>query len=390
MSGAETDSRRLDDYVAELRQWVSIETFSRDRDAVERLLRMVAQSCTDAGLAVEWAGGGDGACRTLLARGGPATAGPGILVLAHLDTVHPEGTLESALPWRIESDRLYGPGIYDMKGSALMALSAWRRLRETGQSPEVPVTFLFSPDEEIGSPSSRSVIESEARNALATLVVEPARDGGKIVTARKGVARFVITATGKPAHSGSNFELGRNAISEIARQIPALDALTDLDAGITVNVGTISGGTSPNTIAAHCLIEVDVRVQRLDHVEPTLAAIRSLRPRDPDVVLSIEGDLNRPPFDASEGSRALFRHARNLAAGLGIDLIGISAGGGSDGNFTAAMDVPTLDGLGVDGAGAHTLDEHIILSSVVPRIDLFAELLRTISAKSISIDEVAS
>lgn len=370
-------SSRLTDYVAELNEWVSIETPSAERKSVARLLELVAAQCARSGLCVEWAGGGDGACHTLLARGGPAGPGPGILVLAHLDTVHPCGTLQSALRWRIEGDRLYGPGVYDMKGSALMALAAWCRLRETGRSSKVPVTFLFSPDEEIGSPSSRAVIEDEARRALAALVVEPARDGGKIVTSRKGVARFVITASGHAAHSGSNFELGRSAVSEIAAHIPTIEALTDVERGITVNVGTIRGGTSPNTVPAHCRIEVDIRLQRLDQVEPTLAAIRSLTPRDPDVTLEITGELNRPPFDHGPESQRLFYHARTVAAALGIELVGMAAGGASDGNFTSAIGVPTLDGLGVDGAGAHTLEEHILLSSVVPRIDLFASLLET-------------
>lgn len=376
-------SPRLSAYLAELGEWVSIETPSADREAVARLLRLVSQSCAEAGLAVQWAGGGDGACETLIARGGPRTSAPGILVLAHLDTVHPQGTLGSALPWRIDGDRLYGPGVYDMKGSALMALAAWRRLAETGRTSRVPVTFLFSPDEEIGSPSSRAVIEREARNTLAVLVVEPARDGGKIVTSRKGVARFTIKATGRAAHSGTNFELGRSAINEIAAQIPLLNGLTDIAEGITVNVGIISGGTSPNTVAEHCRIEVDVRLQRMEQVEPVLAAIRSLTPRDPDVALDIAGGLNRPPFDHAGGSRLLFRHAREIAAGQGIKLEGVAAGGASDGNFTAAMGIPTLDGLGVDGAGAHTLDEHILLSSVVARIDLFAAFLERIGADSV-------
>lgn len=368
-------SQRLSDYLAELHEWVSIETPSADREAVARLLHRVAARCTEAGLAVEWAGGGDGACPTLLARSSPAPLSQGILVLAHVDTVHAKGTLESRLPWRIKGDRLYGPGVYDMKGSALMALAAWRQLAETGRSSKVPVTFLFSPDEEIGSPSSREVIEREARNALAALVVEPARDGGRIVISRKGVARFVITATGRAAHAGVNFELGRSAISEIAAQIPLLDGLTDIADGITVNVGTISGGTGPNTVAEHCRVEVDVRLQRMEQVEPVLGAIRSLKPRNPDIKLEITGELNRPPFDHDTGSQALFRHARAVAAELGIDLVGVSTGGASDGNFTAAMGIPTLDGLGVDGAGAHTLEEYILLSSVVPRIDLFTRLL---------------
>lgn len=383
-------SQRLSNYLAELREWVSIETPSADRIAVTRLLQLVSVRCAESHLMVEWAGGGDGACLTLLARGGPNTSSPGILVLAHLDTVHPTGTLETRLPWRVDGDRLYGPGVYDMKGSALMALSAWRHLVAAGRSSKVPVTFLFSPDEEIGSPSSRAIIEREAKNALATFVVEPARDGGKIVTSRKGVARFVITAKGRAAHSGTNFEKGRNAISEIAAQIPLLDGLTNLAEGITVNVGMIEGGTNANTIADYCRIVVDVRLQRMEQAEPVLAAIRSLKPLNRDIKLDIMGELNRPPFGYGPGSQALFRHARATAADLGIDLVGVSAGGASDGNFTAALGIPTLDGLGVDGAGAHTLEEHILLSSVVPRIDLFAALLERTDLANASSDSSKS
>lgn len=368
-------SQRLQHYLAELRQWVEIETPTSDRIAVSSLLERVAGSCGEAGLAVEWAGGEGGAPKTLIARGDADGDKPALLVLAHLDTVHPTGSLAKDLPWRIDGDRLYGPGVYDMKGSALMALCAWRRLRASGRRPGTPVTFLFSPDEEIGSPSSRAVIEQEARKAFAAFVVEPARDGGKIVLTRKGVARFTITATGRAAHAGTNFEDGRNAISEMAAQIAALDAITDIGEGITVNVGVIGGGTGPNTIAETCVIEVDVRLNRDEQVAPVINAIRSLTSRNPDVTLRVEGGLNRPPFVHGPASQAMFARARHVAARQGIDLVGVHAGGGSDGNFTAALGLPTLDGLGVDGYGAHSNREHIVLSSVLPRIDLFCELL---------------
>lgn len=375
---------RLDAFLGELHQWVSLETPSIDHASVAALGDIVARSCAQAGLAVERVALEGGNPDLILARGGANSGEPGLLVLAHLDTVHPTGTLARSLPWRREGDRLYGPGIYDMKASALMALEAWRRLGVQGRHSASPVTFLFSPDEEIGSQASRPVIEAEARRAFATLVVEPARDGGKIVVGRKGVARFDVAVSGVPAHSGGYFEKGRSAISEMARQIPVLEGLTDLATGITVNVGTIKGGTSPNTVPAECSVQVDVRLQRMDQVEPIVAAIRSLRPIGRDVTVKVSGGLNRPPFFPDDGSRALFAHARRVASGHGIDLVGIHSGGASDGNFTSALGVPTLDGLGVDGDGAHTLDEYILVSSVLPRTDLFAELLATTTPAAIS------
>lgn len=374
---------RLDDYLDELLRWVAIETPSADREALSALGAVVAQSCAEGGLEVERVGLGAGRGGVILARGGTNNGQAGLLVLAHLDTVHPTGTLHGVLSWRREGDKLYGPGIYDMKGSALMALSAWRQLRREGRLPAAPVTFLFSPDEEVGSPASRTIIEDQARCAFAALVVEPARDGGKIVTGRRGVARFTVTVSGVAAHSGGSFAQGRSAIAEMARQIPQIEGLTDLEAGITVNVGTISGGSSANTVPARCTAEVDVRLQRLDQVQGVLSAIHSLCPIGRDVQIHVSGGLSRPPFFPDEGSRALFRHARQVASSCGIDLLGVHSGAASDGNFTAALGVATLDGLGVDGAGAHTLDEHIVLSSVLPRIDFFAELLATTTAAAV-------
>ncbi|HTJ56077.1 MAG TPA: M20 family metallopeptidase [Devosiaceae bacterium] len=372
-------------YLQELRSWVEIETPTADSEAVNRLGAIIARSAEQAGLAVERLPGAPGLGDLILARGGRQTEAPGLLVLAHMDTVHPKGTLERDLPWRLDGDRQYGPGIYDMKGSALLALQAWRDISAAGRAPNHPVTFLFSPDEEVGSPGSRPIIEAEARRAFATFVVEPARDGGKIVVGRKGIARFTITAQGVPAHSGSNFEQGRSAIREMARQLLDLEALTDLEQGLTVSVNTIAGGSSPNTIAGNCAITVDVRLKRPDQGDLILSRIRSIKPYDPDVTIKVEGGLNRPPFFPDIPANRLFDHARRLAARSGIDLVGVEAGGASDGNFAAASGTPTLDGLGVDGAGAHTLDEYILISSIAPRIQLFGDLLAETTAGDVEV-----
>jgi glutamate carboxypeptidase len=365
----------VDRFLDELRTWIEIETPTHDREAVNRLGTLIEKTCRVGGLIVDKVPGAPGLGDTIRARSMAPDGRKGLLVLAHFDTVHPAGTLADGLPWRLEGDRLYGPGTSDMKACGLLVIEAWRTIRAEGSVPAYPITFLFTPDEEIGSPGSRAIIEEEARNAFAVLVVEAARDGGKIVTARKGVARFTVKAEGVASHAGTAFEKGHSAISEMARQIVHLDGLVDMEKGITLNVGLIEGGTAPNTVAQFCTIEVDVRVRTLDQAEPIVKAIHAIRPHDPNVRLTVEGGLNRPPFFPDAGSTALFEHARKLAAPIGIDLVGIHAGGGSDGNFTAALGVPTLDGLGVDGAGAHTLQEHIFVSSIEPRVDLFAALL---------------
>ncbi|WP_311028003.1 M20 family metallopeptidase [Mesorhizobium koreense] len=365
----------VDHFLDELKTWIEVETPTHDREAVNRLGTLIEKTCRAEGLIVDRVSGAPGLGDTIRARSIAPNGRKGLLVLAHFDTVHPTGTLADGLPWRRDGDRLYGPGTSDMKACGLLTIEAWRTIRAEDRVPDHPITFLFTPDEEIGSPGSRGVIEAEARNAFAVLVVEAARDGGKIVTARKGVARFTVKAEGVASHAGTAFDKGASAISEMARQIAYLDSLVDIGRGITLNVGLIDGGTAPNTVAQFCTIEVDVRVRTLDQAEPIVKAIHGIKPHNPNVRLTVEGDLNRPPFFPDAGSTALFEHARKLAAPIGIDLVGIHAGGGSDGNFTAALGVPTLDGLGVDGAGAHTLQEHIFISSVEPRVDLFAALL---------------
>jgi glutamate carboxypeptidase len=357
-----------------IRSWVAIETPTGAVERIARLVAMVEAEAQAAGLATERIAGLGGKGEVLLARAEGRSAGPGILVLAHLDTVHPVGTLEKVNSWRVEGERAYGPGGYDMKAGAYMALAAWRLLRARGGRPVLPLTIVWVTDEEIGTPAGRPVIERLAKDSRYALVVEPARDGGKVVTSRRGVGRFVVRARGRPSHSGSRHGDGRSAIKEMAHQILALEAMTDADAGLSVNVGTIRGGTTPNTVPEHCEIQVDLRISTLPQAETAVARIRGLKAKDPDVKLAIEGDVTRPPFDPSPAGRALFERARAIAAPLGIDLQDVSTGGGSDGNFTAAMGVATLDGLGADGDGAHTGWEHLLIPSLVPRTRLLAAL----------------
>jgi glutamate carboxypeptidase len=322
--------------------------------------------------------GRDGFADNLIVRNQAAGEGPGIVILSHIDTVHPVGTLNGALPFRRDGDRLYGPGLFDMKGGAYLALEAFRQVA-LAKSAKLPVTFVFTPDEEVGSPTSRPIIEREAKGARYVLVTEPARDGGKVVTARKGVGRFIVTTTGVPAHSGARHQDGRSAIKEMARQVLAIEEMTDYSRGITTTVGKILGGTAPNVVPEHCSITADLRVRDAATGREMEAKILGLKPVDPDVKLTVTGGMNRPPFEKSPAIAALLRHAQGCARDIGFELADTPmTGGGSDGNFTAFMGVATLDGLGIDGDGAHTHWEHALVSSIEPRLRLMQRLLETL------------
>jgi len=244
-------------------------------------------------------------------------------------------------------------------------------------SAKLPVTYLFTPDEEVGSPTSRHLIEAEAKKARYVLVTEPACDGGKIVTARKGVGRFEVFITGMPAHSGSRPQDGRSAIRELANVIGTLEAMTDLKRGVTVNVGVVRGGSKPNVIPESAYAEVDLRVMSLADAEEFVAKILGLKSRSEGVTVQVVGGLNRPPYEKSNAGAALFEHARSLAAEIGFELVDTFTGGGSDGNFTAPL-TATLDGLGVDGEGAHTHTEQLYISSIEPRARLMHRLFQTL------------
>jgi glutamate carboxypeptidase len=366
----------LPSLLAELRAWVEIETPSRDAARVNTLVDRVEVRARAAGLSVLRTPGTLGFGDILSVSTTGAATGGQVLVLAHLDTVHPAGTLDRDLSWREEGDRIYGPGIYDMKSGALMALEALILASGRAAKP-LAVEIMFMPDEEVGSRSSRPAIEAAAAGASHVLVVEPARDGGEIVVARKGVGMIDIVIRGRSSHAGTRPLDGRSAIREAAKIVLALEALNDAGRGITVTVGTIQGGTTRNVVPAECSLEVDLRLPDAAAAAEILAAVKALRPSDPDIVLTVTGGLNRPPFTQSEASRDLFDRAARLAEPLGLTLVGQTTGGGSDGNFTAALGVPTLDGLGADGAGAHTLQEYILADSVAVRTALLANLMLT-------------
>lgn len=359
-----------------IRRWVEIETPTDAPDRVNRLADVVADGYRGLPVAIERIAGHSGCGDHLVVRSSWGQPLPGILVLSHLDTVHPIGFIER-LPFHVKGDSAFGPGIYDMKGGAYLAFHAFRELCLGGEIPPLGITHLYVSDEEIGSPTSRALIEAEGRKAKYVLVTEPARDGGKIVTSRKGVARFEVFIKGVPSHAGTRPQDGRSAVRELGNIIQTLEAMNDLARGVTVNVGVVRGGTKPNVIPEEAYAEIDMRVPTLADAAALVPKILHLTSRTEGVSVKVIGELNRPPFEKTSAGAALFEHARKLAAEIGFELRDSYSGGGSDGNFTAPF-TATLDGLGVDGEGAHTNYEQIYISSIEPRTRLLCRLYQTL------------
>lgn len=359
-----------------IRRWVEIETPTEVPEQVNKLVSIVAEQYRDLPVTLERVAGVDGCGDHLVARSTWGQDRPGVLVLSHLDTVHPMGFIER-LPFKVEGNSAFGPGIYDMKGGAYIAYHAFRALCATADDSPLGITHVFTSDEEIGSPTSRALIETEGRKAKYVLVTEPARDGGKIVTGRKGVGRFQAFIKGVPAHAGTRPEDGRSAVRELANVIQALEGMNDLKRGVTVNVGVVRGGTRPNVTPEEAYAEIDLRVPSLKDAEELVGRILGLKSKTEGVTVKVTGELNRPPYEKSNSGAALYEHARTLAAEIGFDLVDTHTGGGSDGNFTAAS-TGTLDGLGVDGKGAHTHYEQLYVSSLEPRARLLYRLYQTL------------
>jgi glutamate carboxypeptidase len=301
-----------------------------------------------------------------------------ILALGHSDTVWPLGTLRT-MPFRQARGRLWGPGVLDMKAGLVFFVFAMHILRELNTPVRRKVVLQVNSDEEVGSPSSRLLTEEVARQSIAVLVLEPGTGlEGKLKTARKGVGDYRITVRGRAAHAGLDFEKGANAVVEMARQVERIAGFTRLNQGITVSPGVIQGGTRSNVVPAECHVEVDVRVPRTAAQRYLERQFASLRPFDKRCGVEVVGGLNRPPMERSAGARRLFRTARALGADLGVTLEESSSGGGSDGNFTAALGVPTLDGLGAVGEGAHAPHESILIHRIADRTALLAKLVATL------------
>lgn len=365
----------------EFTRWlVEQESMSREADATRRIAEKLGEKLATIGGSVELLNDLSYGS-TLRARfnhgGDDAGNGKQLLVVGHLDTVWPIGTL-AARPFRVEADNAFGPGIFDMKSGVMLAAYAMRAIGELGRTTRRQTTLLMTCDEETGSLFSRDIIEEEGRRAGAALVLEPPIPGGTIKTGRKGVGEFELIIRGRPAHAGNDPGAGISAITEMAHQILAINKLNDYERGTTVNVGVARGGVLSNVIAAEAHAFVDMRFKTVDEGDRITQAMANLRPVVDGARLELRGGINRPPLVRTPETGALFDHAKRLASGIGFDLNEGSVGGGSDGNFIAALGVPVLDGLGVDGAGAHAEHEHIIVSDIPRRAALLTRLIETI------------
>jgi len=359
--------------LASLRPWVETESPTYDAAAVNRMMDLATRELAMAGATVERIPGSQGLGDNVRARFHHAKAGaPGILVMGHLDTVHPLGTL-AALPWRIDGERLYGPGVLDMKGGVFVALSAMRALQRAGVATPLPVTFLLTCDEEIGSPSTRDLIEREAARHKYVLVPEPARRDGGVTTGRYAIARYKLTATGRPSHAGARPGAGLSAIREVAHHIIAIDAMSKDES--TLSCGVVRGGQWVNCVAASASFEILNMSKTEVALAETHERLAALEPANPRLRLHLEVGVRRPLWTTSERDFALYEVARSIAGELCFELPHQSSPGGSDGNFTGALGITTLDGLGPRGNGTHTLDEHLLIPSLPERGRLLAGLL---------------
>jgi glutamate carboxypeptidase len=359
--------------LAGLKPWIECESPTFDAAAVNRMMALAARDLAALGAKVETVPGrmnlGDCLRATLPHR---RAGEPGILILGHLDTVHPIGTLEK-LPWRRDGSRCYGPGILDMKGGNFLALEALRQLARAGLETPLPVTILFTSDEEIGSPSTRELIETEAAKHRYVLVPEPGHENGGVVTGRYAIARFNMEATGRPSHAGASLAEGRSAIRTMARKILEIEEMTT--ESCTFSVGVVPGGTWVNCVSTICRAEALSMAKRQSDLDHGVEAMLALSGTHDDVRFDVTRGVTRPVWEPDEATMRLYETARGIARDLGVELTHHSAGGGSDGNFTGAMGIATLDGLGAIGRGYHTLEEYIEVDSLVTRGRLFAGLL---------------
>ena len=369
-----------DEIIEGLLPWVRCESPTGDVAAVNRMMDLAACALERLGARIERTPGKDGFGDIVTGRlsGGEATNSGGILILSHLDTVHMPGTLQGRLTLRRDGDRYYGPGIYDMKGGVRIAMHALEVLRRAGVATRLPVSFMLVPDEEVGSPSSREAIEAEAKRHKYVLVTEPCKNG-VVVTGRFAFQRFWVTVHGRPAHAGANNRLGRSAIRAMAQIVERIEGMTDFERGMTFSVGTIQGGTFVNVMPIECRAQVLSVAPTQAIFEEAYERMKAFEAENDGIRVVVERGPVRPLWEPHRETMALFEKAHDLAAEIGFELKHGSFGGGSDGNFTGALGVATLDGLGVDGAGAHTFEEHLLVSSLVPRCRLFAELLRTLA-----------
>ncbi len=369
---------RQSEIIGLCRELVECESPSDDPAAVARFADLICDKLAGTARMRRFPGGRFGPhvqCEFILPWNQPQGQ---VLVLGHSDTVHPLGSLRS-MPFRNEDGRLWGPGVLDMKAAIASTIFAARALRELDLPMRRGVVLQLNSDEEVGSESSRQLTEDEAKRSVAVLVLEPGTGlEGKLKTARKGVGEYTLKVHGRASHAGLDFAAGASAVLELARQIEAVAAFTDIERGITVNPGVISGGTRTNVVAAEARAEIDIRVLRSKDAVALDRKFHALHPVDARCTLEVEGGLNRPPMERSSGTVRLFRLAQKLAKELDIELEESLSGGGSDGNFTAALGIPTLDGLGAVGEGAHAAHENVLISRLADRTALLVKLLQAL------------
>ena len=365
--------KREGEMIEAIREIVEIESPSYDVERSKTVVLWVENEARKIGLDLEVERiAGEGYGEHLIIRAFPGEEKP-TLLLGHSDTVHPVGTKDQN-PTRIDGDKFYGCGIFDMKANIVLMLEALRYFHETGTRPARPVTIFLSCDEEVGSYSGRALLEKQAARASECFVFEPSA-AGNVKTGRKGTGMYVVKAHGVPAHAGLEPEKGASAILELSRQIERLDTYNNPTAGTTVNVCTMSGGTTTNVIPEHAKCTVDVRFSSMDEAARIDAEIKDLKPFDDRVSVEIIGNINRPPMERTDAVIDLFERARTVAASFDYDLRETQVGGASDGNFVAALGVPVIDGLGITGDGAHTLHEHILMSDIALRATMVTRLL---------------
>ena len=365
-----------DEMLAGLRPWVECESPTFDAQAVNRMMDLASRDLALMGARIERLAGRMGYGDCIRASFPHPTQQPGILICGHLDTVHPVGTLEK-LPWKHDGARCYGPGIFDMKGGNFLSVEAIRQLAKAGIPTNLPITILFTPDEEIGTPSARDIIEAEAARNKYVLIPEPGRADGGVVTGRYAIARFNLEATGRPSHAGATLANGRSAIREMARQLLAIEDMTTEDC--TFSVGVIQGGRWVKCVTTTCTGEALSMAKRQPDLDRGVDAMLAIRATGNDTQFKVTRGVTRPVWEPNAACDALYAHAKTIAASLGFDIPPQSAPGGSDGNFTGALGIATLDGLGVQGGGAHTLEEHILVDSLPRRGKLMAGLLATLA-----------
>ena len=366
---------KQNEIVALTRELVECESPSDSAVSVNRFVDLFASRVSDIAKVKTFKGGNFGRhLRCEFALPGRKKTGQ-ILALGHSDTVWPLGTL-ATMPFRQDNARLWGPGVLDMKAGLAFFVYAMRALRELDVEVSRKVVLQINSDEEVGSDSSRALTEEAAKRSDFVLVLEPGTGlEGKLKTARKGVGDYTVIVKGRASHAGVDFTNGASAIVELARQIERIAAFTRLDRGITVNPGLISGGTRTNVIAAEARVDVDIRIARLQDAAGLEKRFRGLKPIDRRCTIEVTGGLNRPPMERTAAIAKLFATAKRLATEIGVELEESSTGGGSDGNFTAAMGVPTLDGLGAVGEGAHALNESLLVARIADRTALLAKLV---------------